>query len=143
MLYVENLQVKRQKSLKLVTIPDLFRGPKGKLPYITDEFVSNITEIIESINDVFKKRDEYLCNDSIKLKFDGNYKKKAIIGLLRIQQAIKVSVNSETITKGFSNTGIYDYGTKSYSLNKLRNNFNVPMDDEMVFKLIKEVPILG
>ena len=122
---------------------DLFRGPKGKLPYITDESVSNNTEIINSIDAVFKKHDEYLRNDSITLKFDGNHKKKAIIGLLRIQQAIKVSVNSETITKGFSNTGIYDYSTKSYSLNKMINNFNVPMDDDLVLKVIKAVPVLA
>ena len=65
MLYVENRQAKLQKSLKLVAIfrSDIFRGPKGMLPYITDESVSNNTEIIKSINDVHKKHDEYLCND--------------------------------------------------------------------------------
>ena len=56
---------------------DLFCGPKRKLPCITDESVSNNTEIIMSINDVFTKHDKYLRNDSIKLKFDGNHKKKA------------------------------------------------------------------
>ena len=55
-----------------------------------------------------------LCNDSIKLKFDGNHKNKATCH--------QISVNSETITKGFSNTVICDYSTKSYTLNKMVSN---------------------
>ena len=111
----------------------LFRRPN--VPYITDESVSNNTEIIKLIEDVFKSTNS--CNDSIKLKFDGNHKKKAIIGL------IKVSINSEIITKGFSYTGMVDYCTKSYSLNKTWWITSMYLRMTKTLKIIKAVPILA
>lgn len=82
-----------------------FKGPKTTNKSISDKDVSQNTEMIKDLTAIYQKHEKTNNNR----KISAGHKRMGIMGLLRVQLALQLSMRRTMIQESFKLTGIYPY----------------------------------
>jgi hypothetical protein len=113
-----------------------FKGPKTTNKRISDKDVEHNTDMMTSLTEVFNIHiTKYGANNSNSMSIQ--HKKMGVVGLLRVQLALQMSLRPDMIMDSFKITGIYPL-----SLPQIFNNCTTKMTVADQASVVASMPLL-